>query len=130
MVHHRVRRKIENNFDAFLTLAALLIGVLTSLPFGQGHTHSTWELILAVAAWLPLLGRNRWPLPVAAIATAIDAIHIAVAAHMHPPASIVPTATMLGLYTVACACRHAPRGRRPPSRASCKSPSPRPRPPA
>jgi signal transduction histidine kinase len=101
MVHHRVRRKIENNFDAFLTLAALLIGVLTSLPFGQGHTHSTWELILAVAAWLPLLGRNRWPLPVAAIATAIDAIHIAVAAHMHPPASIVPTATMLGLYTVA-----------------------------
>jgi signal transduction histidine kinase len=101
MAHHRVRRKIENNFDAFLTLAALLFGVLTSLPFGQGHARSPWELILAVAAWLPLLGRNRWPLPVAALAAALDAIHIAVAAHGTPSSSIVPAATMLGLYTVA-----------------------------
>ncbi|SDJ47261.1 Signal transduction histidine kinase [Frankineae bacterium MT45] len=104
----RVPRRItEAQAESLLTVAVLGIGLLSVLPFGAHQTQSAWELVLTFGAWLPLLLRSRWPLPVAVVATSIDAVHIGLAAHHHPPQSVFPAATMLALYTVALRC--APR---------------------
>jgi signal transduction histidine kinase len=58
-------------------------------------------LLLAVLAWLPLLARNRRPLPVAALVIVLDSVNIALAGHHHPASAVTPVATMLALYTVS-----------------------------
>ena len=85
-----------------LTAAALPLMLVVAAP--PGHRPSGWEVVLAVVAWAPLTVRMRWPLPVAAVAVALDTMHIAVAGHEHPPGATLPVATMLALYTVSLRC--------------------------
>ena len=95
------RRRAGNRFDDALTVAALAIAVVMALPIGGGNAGTLAQLVLTLVAWLPLAARLRWPVPVAAVAMAVDAAHVAVAAHHHSSTSFVPVATMLALYTVA-----------------------------
>ena len=66
-------------------------------------------LVLTVAAWLPLLVRPRWPLPVLAATTAVECLHLAVlpfvGAYTTAPVAMgayqpVPVATMVAAFTV------------------------------
>jgi signal transduction histidine kinase len=81
-----------------LTAAALPISLAISGPGSHGLV--AWRVGLTILAWLPLIVRTRWPLPVAAVAVVIDTVHIAVAAHGHPAMGVTPLASMLALYTV------------------------------
>jgi hypothetical protein len=87
--------------EALLTAAALPIMLVISLTGPQRPLSIPWTLTLVALAWLPLTVRSRWPLPVLAVVLTVDTVYIAVAGHAHPPAAIVPVATMLALYTVA-----------------------------
>jgi signal transduction histidine kinase len=89
----------RDHFEALLTAAALPLILVTSAP--GGHWASGWEPVLAVAAWLPLIVRNRWPVLVAALVVLLETVDIVVAAHGHPSEATVPVATMLALYTVS-----------------------------
>jgi signal transduction histidine kinase len=89
------QRWCRDHSEALLTAAAL---VLIVVPTERSGPWATW---VAIIAWLPLVVRTRWPLPVAAVVVVIDAVDIVVAAHGHPPGPTVPVATMLALYTVS-----------------------------
>lgn len=89
----------QRHHEALLTAAPLLIMVITGYP--SREVAWQWELILVALAWLPLIVRNRWPVPVLVVVAAVDTISIGVAGHAHPPVSVVPVSTMLALYTVS-----------------------------
>jgi signal transduction histidine kinase len=87
--------------------------MLAAAAFRQGggaRYPGTAVLVLTVAAWLPLLARTRWPLPVLAVVTAAECLHLAVLpfAGSHPAAPVamgayqpVPIATMVAAWTAA-----------------------------
>ena len=89
---------------------AVMLGALTFRRGGGPAYQGTTVLVFTVAAWLPLLGRTRWPLPVLAATTAIECLHLAVlpfvGAYTTAPVAMgayqpVPVATMLAAWTVA-----------------------------
>jgi signal transduction histidine kinase len=89
----------QDHYEALLTVAPLLVMVMSGYP--SRRVGWQWELTLVGLAWLPLIVRNRWPIPVLIVVAAVDTISIGVAGHAHPPASLVPVSTMLALYTVS-----------------------------
>ncbi|MDR1999672.1 MAG: sensor histidine kinase [Frankiaceae bacterium] len=101
MVGQPLGKRVVAHHEELLTAAALAFGITSSLPIGHAAQRSVWELALAVIAWLPLVARNRWPLPVAALVVVLDSANIAVAGHHHPASAVTPVATMLALYTVS-----------------------------
>ncbi len=102
MTKATLQRWLRAHADALLTAVALPVGLLASAP--SGHWSSAWEPVLAVAAWLPLTVRTRWPLPVTIVVVVLDSLNIVVTAHGHPAATTIPVATMLALYTVGRHC--------------------------
>ena len=89
---------------------AVMLGALAFRRGGGPAYQGTAVLVFTVAAWLPLLGRTRWPLPVLAATTAIECLHLAVlpfvGAYTTAPVAMgayqpVPVATMLAAWTVA-----------------------------
>ena len=89
---------------------AVMLGALAFRRGGGPAYQGTAVLLFTVAAWLPLLGRTRWPLPVLAATTAIECLHLAVlpfvGAYTTAPVAMgayqpVPVATMLAAWTVA-----------------------------
>lgn len=102
MTRPRAAKWCRRHVETLLTAATLPIALAISAP--GSHWPSDWRIGLTVLAWLPLTVRTRWPLPVAAVVVLLDAVHIAVAAHAHPAAGLVPAASMLALYTVSVRC--------------------------
>jgi len=89
---------------------AVMLGALAFRRGGGPAYQGTGVLLLAIAAWLPLLGRTRWPLPVLAATTAIECLHLAVlpfvGSYTTAPIAMgayqpVPVATMVAAWTVA-----------------------------
>ena len=109
----RRRGKLPPAAAAAVVNAIALATMLAALTFRRGEGpqfQGTAVLILTLAAWLPLLGRTRWPVPVLAATTAIECLHLAILpfAGTHATAPIasgayqpVPIATMLAVWTVA-----------------------------
>ncbi len=93
--------------------AVTLVVMLTAVTYRQGGGpafQGTAVLVFTVAAWLPLLGRTRWPVPVLVATTAIECLHLAVlpfvGAYTTAPVAMgayqpVPVATMVAAWTVA-----------------------------
>ena len=93
--------------------AVTLLTMLAALALRRGGGpayQGTGVLVLTLAAWLPLLGRTRWPLPVLAATTAIECLHLAVlpfvGSYTTAPVAMgayqpVPVATMVAAWTVA-----------------------------
>jgi signal transduction histidine kinase len=93
--------------------AVALLVMLGALAFRRGGApayQGTAVLVLTFAAWLPLLGRTRWPLPVLAATTAVECLHLAilpfVGAYTNAGIAMgayqpVPVATMVAAFTVA-----------------------------
>ncbi len=93
--------------------AVALLVMLGALAFRRGGGpayQGTAVLVLTFAAWLPLLGQTRWPLPVLAAVTAIECLHLAVlpfvGAYTTAPVAMgayqpVPVATMVAAFTGA-----------------------------
>ena len=91
----------------------VLVVMLAAAAFRKGDGAafpSPGVLTLAIAAWLPLLARNRWPVPALAVVTAVECIHLAALPFpgSHPVAAVamgayqpVPIATMVAAWTVA-----------------------------
>jgi signal transduction histidine kinase len=88
----------------------VMLGALAFRRGGQPAYQGTAVLVLTFAAWLPLLGRTRWPLPVLALTTAVECVHLAVLPFVgaYTNAGIamgayqpVPVATMVAAFTVA-----------------------------
>jgi len=94
-------RRDRGSPDRLLTAAALAIMLATGVAGGTWQLPAGWAAVVAVLLWLPLTVRASWPLPVLAAVLAADTVHIALAGHAHPPAAVLPAATMLALYTVA-----------------------------
>ncbi|MGH3248451.1 MAG: sensor histidine kinase [Trebonia sp.] len=93
---------------------AVMLGALAFRRGGGPAYQGTAVLILTAAAWLPLLGRTRWPVPVLAAVTAIECLHLAVlpfvGAYTTAPIAMgayqpVPVATMVAAWTVASRLR-------------------------
>ncbi|GAA2154988.1 MULTISPECIES: sensor histidine kinase [Glycomyces] len=92
-----------------LTVAMLPFMLLTaSLRTGGFELPGPGLVAITVAAWLPLLLRDRWPLPALAATTAVEAVHLAFFVdsgslqHLSIGAyQPVPLATMVAAYTVA-----------------------------
>jgi signal transduction histidine kinase len=94
-------RRYRGSPDRLLTAAALAIMLATGVPGDTWQLSAGWAAAVVAASWLPLTVRASWPLPVLAIVLTADTVHIALAGHAHPPAAVLPAATMLALYTVA-----------------------------
>lgn len=94
-------RRYFGSPDRLLTAAALAIMLATGVPGDTWQLPAGWAAALVVLSWLPLTVRASWPLPVLGAVLTVDTVHIALAGHAHPPAAILPAATMLALYTVA-----------------------------
>ena len=93
--------------EALLTGAALLL-MLFLAGTGSGSWHlDAADLSLVIATWLPLLGRNRWPVPVLALVAVLDAVRAVAIGHNEPSSSTLSIATVLACYTVGARC--APR---------------------
>jgi signal transduction histidine kinase len=86
--------------ELLITIATLMVMLVSGLSGRSWQVMTGWAVVIVVASWLPLIGRTVWPLPVLAIAAAIDTVHIGLAGHAHQPTPVVPAATMLALYTV------------------------------
>ena len=109
----RRRGKLPPAAAAAVVNAITLATMLAALTFRRGEGpqfQGTAVLILTLAAWLPLLGRTRWPVPVLAAVTAVECLHLAVLpfAGAYTTAGIamgayqpVPIATCVAAWTVA-----------------------------
>lgn len=117
----RRRGKLPPAVAAAAVDAVALLFMLGALAFRRGGGpayQGTAVLLLTFAAWLPLLGRTRWPLPALAATTVIECVHLAalpfvgtytsagIAMGAYQP---VPIATMVAAFTVASR-RHWPAG--------------------
>jgi len=93
--------------------AVALVVMLAAVAYRRGGGpafQGPAVLILTFAAWLPLLARTRWPLPVLAVTTAVECLHLAILPFAGPyttaPVAMgayqpVPVATMVAVWTVA-----------------------------
>lgn len=97
--------------------ALLLVGMLvaTSVRTSRFEVPQGPLLVAVLLAWLPLLVRTRFPLPVLLAVVAVESAHIALLTAIRPDALApelmgafqpAPLATMVAAYTVAA---HAPR---------------------
>jgi signal transduction histidine kinase len=104
---------------AALSAAVLAVMItVAAVRHGAPAFPGTAVTVLAVAAWLPLLARRRWPLAVLAVVTAVECLHLVIlpyaAARSMTPVALgayqpVPIATAFAAWTVASR-RHWPVG--------------------
>jgi signal transduction histidine kinase len=97
--------------DMALTFGTLAL-MLTAVTLRQGHEEFPGPALLffSVLAWLPLLVRTRWPLPVLVATVVAESLHLALVPFVAPglatPIALaayqpVPVATMVAAFTVA-----------------------------
>jgi signal transduction histidine kinase len=97
--------------DLALTFGTLAL-MLTAVTLRQGHEEFPGPALLffSVIAWLPLLVRTRWPLPVLVATVVAESLHLALVPFVAPglatPIALaayqpVPVATMVAAFTVA-----------------------------
>jgi signal transduction histidine kinase len=97
--------------DMALTFGTLAL-MLTAVTLRQGHEEFPGPALLffSVLAWMPLLVRTRWPLPVLVATVVAESLHLALVPFVAPglatPIALaayqpVPVATMVAAFTVA-----------------------------
>lgn len=90
--------------EPLLTAAALPLMLWLSGAGSGGWHLDLGALSLVIASWLPLLVRNRWPVPVLAAVSVLDALRAVALGHNEPASSTLPIATILACYTVGARC--------------------------
>lgn len=105
------RRGRSTRSELAVTFGALGVMLATAtLHTSEAAVPGPWLLVATVAAWIPLLARTYWPVPVLAAVVAIEAVHLSLLTSINSNAFIgelmgayqpVPLATMLAAYTVA-----------------------------
>lgn len=83
------------------TTAVLLVTAWLAGIGSHGWHPNLTDGALAAVAWLPLLWRQRQPLPVLVAVVALDSIRAIAAGSSHQAVTTLPLATVLALYTVA-----------------------------
>ena len=97
--------------DMAFTFGTLAL-MLTAVTLRQGHEEFPGPALLffSVLAWMPLLARTRWPLPVLVATVVAESLHLALVPFVAPglatPIALaayqpVPVATMVAAFTVA-----------------------------
>ena len=76
-----------------LTLAGMFTAVVYHRAAAQVPDQA--HIVFTLLAWLPLLGRARWPLPVLGAVLTVECVHLAV---LGPPAEGITTAAAMGFY--------------------------------
>lgn len=87
--------------------ASIVLMALLVRTGGGGRKLDLGNLALVVAVALPLLVRERRPMPVLLLVAVLDAVRAVASGHNDPASSTLPIATIVGCYTVGDLC--APR---------------------
>src|ERR1022692_2570392 len=95
-----LQARLKGNFGWLVMAAALAVMLTTGVPDRTWQVQQAWAVVIIVLSWLPLTVRWRWPIPVLGMALCADTVHIVLAGHAQPSASILPAATMLALFTI------------------------------